>query len=147
MGDESTGGDPGNLAVSVHATGDRSIAQEVLALDHVFEALAHARRRYVCYSLLEDAQQSLTELATAIAAWENDVPEGAVTRRQRERVYVSLYHAHVPELVDIGVVSFDAASEKITPAENAERVTAALIGIGAALEGPQSADKNGETDD
>jgi|SRR6056297_2957358 len=143
MGEESTGEDDGNVAVSVRATGDRSLPREILEFDHVYEALANRRRRYVCYSLLEDAQQSLTELATDVAAWENDVPEGAVTHRQHERAYVSLYHTHIPKLVDLGVVSFDAASETVTSAANAEQVTAALIGVGAALDSQQNA--NGET--
>ena len=111
--------------------------QQVPESDRVYEVLTHARRRYLCYSLLEDAERSLTDLATKIAGWENDVPERAVTERQRERVYIALYHAHVPKLVEEDVVAFDDASETVTPAENADRVLAALEGTGSALDGAQ----------
>jgi predicted transcriptional regulator len=144
MGDEPPEEDRSDLALSVRAAENRALSQETLEADYIYEALAHPRRRYVCYSLLEDAPQSLTELATTIAAWENEVSEREVTRRQRERVSVSLYHAHVPKLVDLGVVSFDEASGTVTPAENADEVVAALLGIEASLDSQQNA--NGETD-
>ncbi|OYR38639.1 MULTISPECIES: hypothetical protein [unclassified Halorubrum] len=121
--------------------------QQMLESDHVYEVLTHARRRYVCYSLLGDAERSLTDLATKIAGWENDVPERAVTERQRERVYIALYHAHVPKLVEENVVAFDEASETISPAENADRVLAALEGTGSALDGDRRAHGRGSRDD
>lgn len=60
-----------------------------------------------------------------------------MTESQREEVYVALYHAHVPKLVDEGVLSFDEATETITAAENAEQVLAALEGMGASLDSNQ----------
>lgn len=146
MSDESTGEDAADLAVSFRETAGRALPQETLEVDYVYEALAHARRRYLCYSLLEDTRRSLTELATEIVAWEDDVPEEAVTQRHRDRVYVSLYHTHVPMLVDAGIVSFDEANGTITAAENADEVLAALIGIGAGLESQDDAHAGGETD-
>jgi hypothetical protein len=101
------------------STGRRLPPEEILEVDHVYEALARPRRRYLCYTLLEDTRWTLTDLATKIAAWENDVPEHAVTDDTRERAYVSLYHAHVPKLVDEGIITFDGATEMITAAENA----------------------------
>lgn len=121
--------------------------QEILELDHVYKALGHSRRRYLCYSLLEDTQWSMTDLATKIAAWENDIPEHAVTEHQRERVHVSLYHAHVPKLVDEGVITFDDVNETITPAENADQVLAALEGMGASLDSKQETHARGDMDD
>ena len=146
MSDESTGEDAADLAVSLRGDGDRSLPQETLEVDYVYEALAHARRRYLCYSLLEDTRPSLTELATEIVAWEDDVPEEAVTQRHRDRVSVSLYHTHVPTLVDAGVVAFDEVNGTITAAENADEVLAALIGIGGSLESQDDARAGGETD-
>lgn len=35
-------------------SGERSLSQEILELDHVYEALGHPRRRYLCYTLFED---------------------------------------------------------------------------------------------
>ena len=119
----------------------------ILDIEPVYEALGHSRRRYLCYTLLEDTEWSLADLATKIAAWENDVPDQAVTEDQREDVYVSLYHAHVPKLVDEGVVTFDDVTETITTAEHAEQVLAALEGIGASLDSNQEHHAREEMDE
>lgn len=126
------------------STGKMSPIREILDLDHVYEALGHPRRRYLCYSLLEDTRWSLPDLATKIAAWENDIPDHAVTENQRERMYVSLYHAHVPKLVDEGVIVFDDVNETVTPAENADQVLAALEGIGVGLDSTQETHARGD---
>jgi len=116
---------------------DATVPESILELDHVFGALEHPRRRYLCYTLLEDTEWTLTELATKVAAWEQDLANEEVTNRQRERVYVSLFHAHVPKLVEEGVIRFDEATERIEPGENAEQVLAALQGMGATLDSRQ----------
>ncbi|WP_458189980.1 DUF7344 domain-containing protein [Haladaptatus sp. NG-WS-4] len=36
-------------------------------------------------------------MATKVAAWEMNVPEGDVLQYEIEKTYVSLYHAHVPK--------------------------------------------------
>ena len=132
------GSDSNEKAVS--ASPDKQLPpSDVLEITPVYEALGHSRRRYLCYTLLEDSEYSLTDLATKIAAWENDVPEHAVTEDQCEDVYVSLYHAHVPRLVDEGVITFDETTERITTAEHAEQVLAALEGIGSSLDLDQEA--------
>ena len=104
--------DPDEEATSdVSASPEKQLPPEVLDMESVYEALGHSRRRYLCYTLFEDTEWSLTDLATKIAAWENDVPGHAVTEDQREEVYIALYHAHVPKLVDTGVITFDEATE------------------------------------
>ncbi|WP_254524836.1 DUF7344 domain-containing protein [Natrinema caseinilyticum] len=119
----------------------------ILEIEPVYEALGHPRRRYLCYTLLEDTEWSLSDLATKIAAWENEVPEHAVTEDQREEVYVSLYHAHVPKLIDEDVVAFDEATETITTAEHAEQVLAALEGMGASLDTNQETHARSDMDE
>ena len=123
------------------------IPPEILDLDHVYDALGHPRRRYLCYTLHEDTEWSLTDLATKIVAWENDVPEYAVTDLERERVYISLYHAHVPKLVDEGVITFDELTETIIAAENATQVLTALEGMGASLDADQETHARKEMND
>ncbi|MFC6952863.1 DUF7344 domain-containing protein [Halorubellus litoreus] len=123
------------------------LSPDFLEIEPVYEALGHSRRRYLCYTLLEATEWSLTDLATKIAAWENDIPEHAVTADQREEVYVSLYHAHVPKLVDEDVITFDEATETITTAEHAEQVLTALEGIGASLDSNQEAHARSEMDE
>ena len=123
------------------------VPQEVLELDYLYDALAHPRRRYLCYTLLEDAEWSLSDLATKVAAWEADVPEGEVTDTRRERVYVSLYHAQIPRLVDEGVVTFDETRETITAGENATSVLAALRAVGEMLDDGQEEHARGKMHD
>ncbi|MFC4986377.1 DUF7344 domain-containing protein [Saliphagus infecundisoli] len=73
-------------------------------MEFVYEALAHPRRRYVCYSLLSSSRWTLTELATKLVAWERDIPEGDVTESSRDDMYLSLYHAHIPKLAELASV-------------------------------------------
>lgn len=120
---------------------------DILELDHVYEALGTPRRRYLCYTLLEDTEWTLDELARKVAAWENDIPEHEVTNHQQEEVYVSLYHAHIPKLVAEGVLTFDDTTETITTAENAEQVLIALEGMGASFDSNQETHARGEMDD
>lgn len=118
---------------------ERTLSPDLLEINHVYSALGHPRRRYLCYTLLEDAEWPLTDLATKVAAWENDIPESAVSEPQHDEAYVSLYHAHVPKLVDEGVITFDEEDETITAAEHAQQVLAALEGIGGSLDSLQEA--------
>jgi len=120
---------------------------DILEIEPVYEALGHPRRRYLCYTLFEGAEWSLSDLATKVAAWENDVPEHAVSEDQHEDVYVSLYHAHVPKLVDEGVITFDEATETITAGEHAEQVLIALEGMGASPDSNQETHARGEMDE
>lgn len=112
---------------------------EVLEMDFVYEALAHPRRRYVIYSLLSNAQWTLTELATKLAAWEGDIPEEAVDDVDRDEMYISLYHTHVPKLVELDIVWVeDSSDEEVVVADgNAAQVLAVLEGAGASLDALQ----------
>ncbi|WP_458191019.1 DUF7344 domain-containing protein [Haladaptatus sp. NG-WS-4] len=138
MGDESNGDDTPKSASSTRPSG-HALPPNILETEHVYTALGHPRRRYLCYTLFEETEWSLTDLATKVAAWENDMSEQAVTENQRERVYVSLYHAHVPKLVDDSVITFDDVTETIRADEHAEQVLTALEGMGASLDIKQEA--------
>lgn len=127
MGDSS----PGSRADSGPV--NRSFSPDVLRFDDAFEALTHRRRRYLCYLLREDGAQSVADLAREVAAWEADVPTDAVPVERCQEAYVALHHAHVPKLVDAGVVDLDVATGVVAPGENADRAFAALDGAGAAL--------------
>jgi len=135
MHDESSDEDSNSVGDSISLGGQ--VPQGILELDHVYEALGRPRRRYLCYTLLEATEWSLTDLAVKIAAYENDYSTSEVTDHQRERVYVSLYHVHVPKLVDEGVVHFDETTETITPGPNAQQVLLALEGMGATIDAEQ----------
>lgn len=125
----------------------RSLPEGVVEGDHSYEILAQPRRRYGCYSLREDTQWSLTDVATKVAAWENDLPEHAVTDRQRGGMAVSLYHAHAPKFVEDGIIAFDDVAETITVDKNAKQVVAPVEGVGASFDGDQEIHAQGDIHD
>lgn len=124
--------------VNEYTRGIHPPPEEVLDIEFVYEALAHPRRRYLVYSLLSSSRWTLQELATKLVAWERDIPEADVTPLDRDEMFVSLYHAHVPKLVELNIVEFeDGEKEVVTAAENATQVLAVLEGAGASLDAAQ----------
>lgn len=123
------------------------VPEGVLNFDHVYESLGHPRRRYLCYTLLEGSTWTLDDLATKIAAWEADVRKDAVPDDAVRDVYISLYHAHVPKLVDRDVVRYDEDDETIERGPNATQVLQALHGMGASLDISQETHARSEIDE
>ncbi|MDG5760323.1 helix-turn-helix domain-containing protein [Natronococcus sp. A-GB1] len=109
----------------------------LLEMDTQFLVLSHPRRRYLLYTLAEQPQWSLRELATKIAAWEGDISEETVTADERDKVHVSLMHAHVPKLVDHDVIAFDRESEIISKGEHADQILKSLAGFGGSTDSGQ----------
>ena len=111
----------------------KEIPRAVLEQDHVYAAVGHSRRRYLCYALFGKTEWSLTELATKTAALEQDVPEHEIQETQREQMYISLYHTHVPKLAEAGVLEFDENAEMIRADRNIDQVLTVLEAIAADL--------------
>ncbi|WP_152042930.1 DUF7344 domain-containing protein [Salinigranum salinum] len=112
--------------------------EELLEMDFLFESLSHPRRRYLIYSLLSDTKWTLRELSTKLVAWEQDITEEAVTDIDRDEMLVSLYHLHVPKLIEHRIIEYmDEKSTTIVTAENATQVLAALEGLGASVDADQ----------
>lgn len=130
----------------------RGLPASVLELDEVFAALGHARRRYLLYTLVDgSSEETLPELAVKIAAWEQDKSISEVTDEERRRVHISLYHSHIPKLVDLDVLEYDEGENVIVRALNTEQVQAVLEGAGAELDDRQEKHaqrkRTGESDD
>jgi hypothetical protein len=91
--------------------------------DQVLEALAHPRRRHLVDRLAEDGPElSMQRLAAGLAAAESEGGGGA-TDEHRQRVYLSLYHRHVPTLEDLGFVRYDDGAD-VVRAMNVDAVRA-----------------------
>lgn len=89
-----------------------------LPLDVVFDLLSAKRRRRVLYYLLDEAEATtLGELATHLAALENEKSVEAVNATERKRVYIALYQCHLPKLDDAGVIDYesDRGDVELTP--------------------------------
>jgi DNA-binding transcriptional ArsR family regulator len=83
--------------------------------DELFHVLRNRRRRFAIHHLERaDEPVDVGELATQIAAWENDVPTDAVTSKQRRRVYNALQQTHVPALDETGLVERDRREVELT---------------------------------
>ncbi|SIR63472.1 hypothetical protein SAMN05421858_3031 [Haladaptatus litoreus] len=125
---------------------DIDVSEVVLELQPVFEAIAHPRRRYLVYTLAEETEWSLDDLATKLAAWETDTAEANIATLTRQEMYTSLYHSHVPKLVDLDVIEFDDSTETITPGPHTVQVLAALEGAGGSLDNRQETHARSEFD-
>lgn len=111
-----------------------AIDPDILGSGDIFAVLAHPRRRFLLSVLAIDDQWSLPALATALAAWEHDIDESAVDDRMHDRMYVSLYHTHIPQLEEEGVIQFDEYDEMITPGAHTEDLLAVLDDVSTRLE-------------
>lgn len=106
-----------------------AIDPDILASGDIFEVLAHPRRRYLLYALSLDDQWTLSDLATTLAAWEQDTEEAVVDDRTRKRMYVSLIHSHIPELKKSEVIHFNEREKTIRPGAHTEDLLAILKGV------------------
>ena len=81
---------------------------DVVDSDTVFGLLKNSRRREVLRFLrAEGGSSTLRAVAEHVAALENDCPVGAITSKQRKRVYVSLYQVHLPGMDRAGMIDFE----------------------------------------
>lgn len=80
--------------------------------DELFEVLAHARRRRTL-AYLRDIDRTVTvdELAQHVAAAEHGGGE-TVSSSDRKQVLTSLYHVHLPKLVEAKLVAWDDPDER-----------------------------------
>lgn len=91
-------------------------APGTLEPDEVLRLLQSGRRRRVVRHLLEYVEEPVPvdALATAIARAEHDDPTEGLDSAVRDRVAISLYHAHLPALEAAGLVDHDRTRERVT---------------------------------
>jgi hypothetical protein len=82
--------------------------------NRVYDALADCRRRYVLHCLkTARTPMALADLADEIVRWETDTAPTEV-QAERERIYTSLYHRHLPKLADADLISFDVTDKRVS---------------------------------
>jgi hypothetical protein len=92
-------------------------------LDDVFGHLSHRRRRLLLYELLDAAGPvGRRELARRVVARERGCDPEAVPDDELTRAIVSLDHAHLPRLVDAGVVGYDRETGEVVAASGIDRM-------------------------
>lgn len=80
-------------------------------LDDVLAALADQRRRYALHYLREEQCASLAEIAEQIAAWEQDRSVDEVSDDTRAEIEIALFHQHLPQLREAGMIDYDEGSK------------------------------------
>lgn len=86
-----------------------------LSKEAAFQLLSNDRRRYVLHYLdgHPEGAASLGDIATQIAAWENEIPVGDVSSPERKRVYIALHQTHLPKMAEMGVVEYDSGDNVV----------------------------------
>lgn len=88
--------------------------------------LAEPRRRYLCYQLAglgaNEAAISLDTVARRIAALERDATVSAIDDEDRQLVYVSLVHSHLPALAEYDIVEYDLKDNEVAAGDGFDDV-------------------------
>lgn len=83
------------------------------------EVLAHSRRRHTLRILSEaGSSMALADVAAEIASHEQPTPADEPDWELIKRIYISLYHWHVPKLDDHKLVEFSMARRTVTLADS-----------------------------
>lgn len=83
-------------------------------LDSLFSALSSYRRRLALYALRwGPTPATLAEVAESVTERERGVP-GHEVPDERLEVYTSLYHAHVPKLVEADLATYEQADDIVS---------------------------------
>ena len=96
---------------------------DALTLDVLFDMLADQRRRVVLYCLCKyQTPMALADLADEVATREQEMPIPDIPAEEVKQVYLSLYHSHIPKLVETNVVEYTQERDLVALAENSEQV-------------------------
>ncbi len=95
---------------------DRSTAAEAERTQDevVLVCLANHRRRIVLTRLRMHESISLADLADEVAECEQGRPLCDIDEEQVLKVYLSLYHDHLPRLMDAGLIDYDQQADWVS---------------------------------
>jgi len=95
---------------------------DAAVVDGPDEILSERRRRYLLYCLyMYSNPVLLPDIAHQITIWEAP-DDHAVGLQQRLQTYMSLYHDHVPAMIDAGVVEYDQQEDMVERGPAADRI-------------------------
>lgn len=107
---------------SIPSDGDTDSTGDSRGRADAFRDLQDRRRRYVLRCLrTSETPMALADLADELVRWETDASPSAV-QDARERLYASLYHCHLPELANKGLIEFDTDQNLVSSCEAVESV-------------------------
>lgn len=101
-------------------------------LDILFDVLANQRRRYILHCLRAyQTPMSLADLADEVATWEQNEPIKDISAEEVKRVYMSLYHSHIPKLVDANIIKYTQERDLVMFSKQSEHVELLLEFVAA----------------
>lgn len=87
------------------------------AIDTVFKVLSHSYRRYALDCLREHGTMALADLVDEVAARAFGTSPADLDEQERDRVFLTLYHTHIPLLAAADMVDFDQHEATVAPGE------------------------------
>lgn len=116
----------GHYKYTMSPDGTADVLERILSTDvdeDVLRALSVREQRYVLYYLLDHERVSLAQLADVLTGWMATVEQRVLVNTDRESVRIGLYHNHLPQLSDLGLLTFDPADKVIhrSPLSEPER--------------------------
>lgn len=79
-----------------------------LDLDTILDVCGHKHRRIVLAALANQQQSlSIDDLTNAIIKHNHPLPRTEIDDETANRIYLCLYHVHVPKLAEAGVIHYD----------------------------------------
>ncbi|ELY93217.1 hypothetical protein C482_19646 [Natrialba chahannaoensis JCM 10990] len=87
------------------------------AVDSAFDLLASERRRqFLTVMMTHEEAITLPDVAEEVAVRETGEPVTELSAQCVANVYISLYHDHLPRLVDAGLITYDQERDLVQPA-------------------------------
>lgn len=91
------------------------------SFDELFDVLSHHRRRYVIECLIRyGSPMTLPDLADECVVMEHQRAFDSIPAETVKQMYMSLYHTHIPELVECGAVEYDQESDSVALVDAAQ---------------------------
>ncbi|RRJ29176.1 DUF7344 domain-containing protein [Halocatena pleomorpha] len=85
------------------------------SIEEISEMLSHHRRRYVIECLGHyESPMSLPDLADECVVMEHSCALDDIPAETVKDMYMSLYHNHIPHLVEIGAIEYDQERDLVT---------------------------------
>lgn len=93
--------------------------------------LCRDKHRRITLAVLADQQQSLslTDLTKAIVKHNHDTPLTEVSDETVTRIRITLYHIHIPKLVEAGLVEYDSQRQLVEPTMQFDQIEPLLSPI------------------
>ncbi|WP_255169768.1 DUF7344 domain-containing protein [Natrononativus amylolyticus] len=90
--------------------------EQPAAIDEAFRLLAnHRRRLFIEVMCTYQEEVTLPDAAEEVASRETGLPVVEISAERVADVYISLYHDHLPRLVDADLLEYDQERDLVAP--------------------------------